>query len=424
MRLAYHLLVALPLAACTAGRNPLTAVAPGVLGFDGGRLARIDSAFQREVDQGRIAGAVVLVMRDGNTVVERAYGWADKEAERRMTTDAIFRIASQTKALTSVAIMMLAEEGRLGLNDPVSRFIPAYASTTVRDSDGRIVAARRRITVRDLLTHTAGVSYGYDSALVASYNAKDLGPTSTRPGWYTADRAEPVCATMERLASLPFAQQPGARFVYGYSTDILGCVVERASGMPLDRFIATRITGPLDMKDTHFFLPESKRGRLTAVYASREDTTAARAPDTPMGQGDYLVGPRQSFSGGAGLLSTARDYARFLEALRRRGELDGARILAPATVRLMTSNQVDTLFSNRGEGFGLGFSIVDRAGANGRIESPGTFGWGGAYGSQYAVDPAEGLVLVMMIQQIPNRSSIASRFPVLVYQALVGARRE
>lgn len=424
MRSAYHLLLAAGLASCAGRGNPLTSVSPAVLGFDSDRLERIDSAFQREVDQGRIAGAVVLVMRDGSTVVERAYGWADREAGRRMTSDAIFRIASQTKALTSVAIMMLAEEGRLSINDPVSRFIPAYASTTVIAADGRTVAARRRITIRDLLTHTAGVSYGYDSALVAPYNAKDLGPTATRPAWYTADRAEPVCTTMERLASLPFTAQPGERFVYGYSTDILGCVVERASGVPLDRFIATRITGPLGMTDTHFFLPESKRGRLAAVYLSREDTTAARAPDTPMGQGDYVVGPRQSFSGGAGLLSTARDYARFLEALRRGGALDGARILAPATVRLMTSNQVDTLFSSRGEGFGLAFSIVGRPGANGRIESVGTWGWGGAYGSQYEVDPVEGLVLVMMIQQIPNRSNIGARFPLLVYQALVETRRD
>jgi CubicO group peptidase (beta-lactamase class C family) len=396
----------------------------GRLGFSVQRLTRLDSALQRAVDRGEIAGAVALVLRDGQTVYERAVGWADREAGRRMTTDAIFRIASQTKALTSVGIMSLVEEGKIALSDPVSRFIPGFEHTTVavRSDTGRvIVPARRRITIRDLLTHTAGISYGTDTLVAPLYVEKGLGPAAGF-GWYTADKNEPICQTMERLASVPFVAQPGQRFVYGYSTDILGCVIERVSGRPLDEFLRTRITMPLGMKDTYFFLPPGQRDRLSAVYASR-DSTIIRAPDGPRGQGNYVEGPRRSFAGGAGLLSTARDYARFLQMLLNRGALDGVRILGPKTVDLMITNQTDTLFSSTGLGFGLGFQVTERAGAGGRIESVGTFGWGGAYGTGYEVDPKERLVLVFMLQQMPNRSDIGAKFSTLVYQALVEPSR-
>ena len=394
------------------------------LGFSVDRLARIDSALDGAVARGEIAGAVVLVLRDGQIAYERAAGWSDRESGRRMTTNAIFRIASQSKALTSVAIMMLAEEGKLGLGDPVSRYIPAYQRTTVamRTDTGRaIVRATRAITVRDLLTHTAGISYGSDSIVAPLYSAQGLG-TAAGYGWYTADKDEQICTTMERLATLPFVAQPGERWVYGYATDVLGCVVERVSRMPLDEFIRTRITAPLRMTDTHFFLPPADRARLTTVYASQGDTTVVRAPDGSRGQGHYVDGPRRSFSGGAGLLSTARDYGRFLQMLLNGGELDGARVLGPKTVALMTSNQVDGLNTVPGMGFGLGFETVDRAGVGGRVESIGTYGWGGAYGSRYLVDPAERMVLVFMVQQLPNRSSLPGRFPMLVYQALVEPR--
>ena len=394
------------------------------LGFSTTRLARLDSMLQRAVDQGEIAGAVALVLRDGQPVYERAVGWSDREASRRMRTDDIFRIASQTKALTSVGVMTLVEEGRLALNDPVSRYIPAYERTTVasRSDTGRVIApARRRITIRDLLTHTAGISYGTDSLVAPLYAARGLGPAAGG-GWYTADKDEPVCTTMERLATLPFAAQPGERFVYGYATDILGCVVERVSGMPLDTFLRARITGPLRMSDTHFFLPPEKQSRLAVVYAST-DSSVARAPLGARGQGHYVEGPRRSFAGGAGLVSTARDYARFLQMLLNGGSLDGVRILAPQTVALMASNQTGTLFSQTGMGFGLGFQTTERPGADGRIESVGTYGWGGAYGSQYEVDPKQRLVLVFMIQQLPNRSNVPQKFPMLVYQALVEPAR-
>jgi CubicO group peptidase (beta-lactamase class C family) len=412
--LAFAAFIAATAALTAQTAKPRTAVSSTAL-LPAERVERIDRALQRYVDENRIGGAVALVLRDGQPVYERAVGWSDKEAGRRMTTDTIVRIASQTKAITSTAILSLVEEGKLTLTDPVSRVIPQFAKTTVA-SGGSIVPAKRAITIRDLLTHTAGISYGTEPAIASQYEAKGLGPAAGL-GWYTADKDEPVCATMERLATLPFVAQPGEQWVYGYNTDILGCVVERASGMSLDAFVKTRITDPLRMTDTQFFLPAAQRNRLAAVYASGDDALIRRAPDGPRGQGNYVDGPRRSFSGGAGLLSTARDYGRFLEMIRRGGELDGVRILAPRTVRLMTTNQVGTLHSATGLGFGLGFETTDRYGANG-MDSEGAFGWGGAYGSVYRVDPEAKLVMVLMIQLLPNTTDIRTVFPTLVYQAL------
>jgi CubicO group peptidase (beta-lactamase class C family) len=387
------------------------------------RLARIDHLFQSFVDDNRIGGAVALVLRDGKPIYEKAFGWADKEAGRRMTTDTIFRIASQTKALTSVGIMSLVEEGKVAINDPVSRYIPGFAKTTVAVSgDGqggepKIVPARRPITIRDLLTHTAGISYGTNPSVAALYQAKGLGPAAGF-GWYTADKDEPICTTMETLATLPFVAQPGTEWVYGYNTDVLGCIAERASGMPLDQFIRARITGPLGMNDTQFYLPAAQRERLAAVYSSGPDGKIVRAPDGARGQGHYVDGPHKSFAGGAGLLSTARDYARFLEMIRRGGEIDGIRILSPRAVDLMTTNQSGTLHSPSGLGYGYGFETTDRYGAAG-MESVGSFGWGGAYGSTYRVDPKTHTVTILMIQMLPNTSGIAERYSATVYQALL-----
>ena len=416
--LALVLLIAVPARADLRAQTPRSGFAPD-------RLARIDRFMQQYVDSGQIGGAVGLVLQDGRVVYRHAVGWLDKEAGRRMTTDALFRIASQTKALTSVVILSLVEEGKVGVGDPVSRYIPAFAHTTVAsrsDTGLAIKPATRSITIRDLLTHTAGISYGTDGPAAPLYAAKGLG-SAAGWGWYTADKDEPICTTMERLATLPFAAQPGEKWVYGYNTDILGCVAERASGMPLDELIRTRITGPLKMNDTYFFVPREQAARLATVYASDSTNHAQRAPDGPRGQGNYVDGPRKSFSGGAGLVSTARDYARFLEMIRNGGELDGVRVLAPHTVDLMTHNQSGTLFDSTGaHGFGFGFETTERYGATG-MASVGTFNWGGAYGSAYYVDPAEHLVIVFMINQLPNHSDIAGKFPTLVYQALVLSRR-
>jgi CubicO group peptidase (beta-lactamase class C family) len=400
----------------------LSAQAPASLqpgAFDPGRAAVIDRGLQRYVDSGRVPGIVALVMQDGKVVYEKAFGWADKEADRRMTTDAIFRIASQTKALTSTAVMQLVEEGLLSLDTRAGAFIPSFAQTTVAvaGEGGAVtnVPARRAITIRDLLTHTAGISYGTGRTISDAYAAKGLGPAAGF-GWYTADKDEPVCDTMQRLGSLPMSAQPGEAWVYGYNTDVLGCIIEKASGSTLDAFLRERVTAPLGMKDTHFFLPSSATARLTSVYSSA-DGKFVRAPNGARGQGNYVEGPRRNFAGGAGLLSTARDYARFLETMRRGGSIDGVRILSPLAVKLMSTNQVGTLHSTNGLGFGLGFQTVDRFGANG-MSSAGTFGWGGAYGSNYRVDPEARLVMVLMIQLIPNATDIQQVFPSLVYQAL------
>ena len=389
----------------------------GTHGFAPDRLGRIDRWLQSYVDSNRIAGAVLLVMRDGAVVYEKAVGWSDREAGRRMTTDAMFRIASQSKALTSVAAMMLLEEGKLSLADPVSRFIPAFARTTVMTPNGP-VPATRQITIRHLLTQTAGISYGTDTTLNPLWSAKGLG-SATGFGFYTADKDEPVCTTMETLATLPFSRQPGEAYVYGWSTDVLGCVVERASGMPLDEFFRTRITQPLGMVDTYFFVPEAKRGRVVTVYASDMENRAVRAPEGQRGQGHYMDGPRKNFSGGAGLVSTARDYSRFLQMLLNGGEYNGARLLSPASVKAMSTDQVDSLYPGRGQGFGFGFSILEMSGADNSLATPGTYGWAGAYSSIYKIDPDKRITIAFMINQIPNRTDIRDKSINMVYQALV-----
>jgi CubicO group peptidase (beta-lactamase class C family) len=414
------LIVALTAALAWAQQAPPPNTPPAARALSVERLKRVDRLLQKYVDDSQIAGAVALVLRDGKPVYERAFGWSDKEAGRKMTTNTIFRIASQTKAITSAAVLALVEEGKIGITEPVSHFIPSFAATTVAvktDTGTSTVPAKRQITIQDLLTHTAGISYGTAPLVASLYEAKGLGPAAGS-GWYTADKTEPICETMERLGGLPFASQPGEAFVYGYNTDILGCVVEKASGMPLDEFIRTRITGPLAMKDTRFFLPAAERERLAAVYGSGSDGKIVRAPEGSKGQGHYVDGPKKSFAGGAGLLSTARDYARFLETMRKGGALDGVRILAPRTVGLMTTNQIGTLHSSDGLGFGFGFETVDRYGAKG-MAGIGAFGWGGAYGTTYEVDRIGGLVKVLMIQLMPNRTDIQQKFSNCVYQALL-----
>ncbi len=417
---ALRLALGAALCASRLAAQGLPAAPPSSSGFDPVRLRRIDSVMQAFVREGRMVGAVTLVARHGRTVQLGAYGQADREAGRPMRPDALFRIASQTKAITSVAVMMLVEDGKLTLWDPVGWYIPSFARTTVaqRSDSGLVrVSAQRPITIRDLLTHTAGISYGGDSLVRGLYAAQGFGPAAGW-GWYFADKVEPICASMDRLGTLPFVAQPGTRFVYGYNTDILGCVVERVSGMPLDRFFAERIFQPLGMTSTYFYVPPAERDRLTAVY-SATDSTVVRADTGAKGQGSYVDGPRTSFSGGAGLVSTAGDYARFLQALLNGGTLDGHRILSPATVALMTSDQIGPVYAQAGLGFGLGFEVLEDPGRVGRYGSVGSYRWGGAYGSNYWVDPGQDLVIVYMIQQPWVPLDLVDRFHALVYQAIV-----
>jgi CubicO group peptidase (beta-lactamase class C family) len=398
------------------------AATPESVGMSSERLQRLRTVMQQYVDQGRIAGVVTYVARSGRVAELDAFGKADVEANTPMKKDTIFRVASQSKAFTSVAAMMLVEEGKLGLADPVSRYIPAFKKTTVAlpppagavaGSPATVVPAKREITIRDLLTHTAGISYGEGPA-AALWKAAGI------QGWYFADRSEPVAAVVERMAALPMDAQPGEKFVYGYNTDVLGVVVEKVSGLTLAEFIQKRIAGPLGLADTQFYLPPAQKDRLAAVYAAR-DGKIERATDPKVGQGHYVEGPRVAYSGGAGLLSTARDYARFLQMLLNGGEIEGVRLLSPKTVELMTVNHVGSLYSDGNVGFGLGFDVIEDLGKAGRYGSVGAFGWGGAYFTNYWVDPHEKLVGVLMTQLLPaGDSDLQQRFRALVYSSIVG----
>lgn len=376
----------------------LPTVAPEAVGMSSERLSSLTHLLEGYVDSDRLPGASVMVVRDGKVVYSEAVGMRDRASSDPMATDDIFRIASQTKALVSVGIMMLQEEGKLLITDPVSRHLPAFARTTVavpRDGGGYdVVPSDRPITIRHLLTHTAGIGYG-------SGPGGDRWEEAGITGWYFAHRDEPIQRTVARMATLPFQAQPGERFVYGYNTDILGAVIEVASGQTLDVFLRERILEPLDMRDTHFYLPSGKRDRLATVYGLGEGLH--RAPDGPgmQTQGQYVDGPRTSFSGGAGLVSTTRDYAHFLQMLLDGGELNGERLLSPVTVDLMTQNHIGDIGLGPGSSFGLGFSIRDDVGAAGQPGSTGEFGWGGAYHSTYWVDPVERLVVVYLTQVIP-----------------------
>lgn len=405
--------------AVAASAQSLRPGSPESVGLSAERLERLSEALRAYVDNGQVAGSVTLVARRGRIAYFEAFGNRDREANAAMRTDAIFRIASQSKAIVSVAAMTLVEEGKLLLTDPVGKYLPEFMATTVAvQQDGGtgydVVKARRPITVRDLLTHTSG--YGYGTGVGA-----DLWEKAGQTGYYFANRDETIRESVRRIASLPAPAQPGTRWVYGYSTDILGALVEVVAGQPLDRVLRERILEPLGMRDTEFYLTPGKENRLTAVYSMNQGRLErAPTPGEAVGQGHYVDGPRKSFSGGAGLLSTATDYARFLEMLRSGGSLDGRRILGRKTVELMTTSHLGTIPYNPGQGFGLGFSVVEDLGARGWPGSTGEFGWGGAYHTTYWVDPREELVVVHLTQLVPSGDvDDQQKVRTLVYQAIV-----
>lgn len=391
---------------------------PESVGISSGRLAHLDRTFQEYVEEGQLPGAVVLIARKGQIPYFKAFGDRDMEKGDPMPKDAIFRIASQTKAIVSVGVMMLQEEGRLLISDPVGRYLPEFMQTTVavaKEEGGyEVVKAERPVTIRDLLTHTAGIGYGYEPA-------KEAWEAAGIQGWYFADREEPVRETIRRMAALPFDAQPGERFVYGYNTDILGVLIELVAGQPLGEFLTKRIFEPLGMEDTHFYLPKEKVNRLATVYSKEEDELElAPAPGHMVGQGHYVEGPRTSFSGGAGLLSTAMDYARFLQMMLNGGTWNGQRILSRKSVELMTTDHLrDIPYGPEGQGFGLGFKVATNLGARSTLGSVGDYGWGGAYHSHFWVDPAEEFVVVYFTQVIPARGlDDHAKLRALVYQAL------
>lgn len=397
-----------------AALSPLAAQGAPDAGVDAVRLARIDSALSALVAARRLPGAVTLVVRDGRVVHHAAYGTRDLATGAPLRRDDIFRIASQTKAITTVAAMMLWEEGRFRLDDPVATYLPEFEKMTVlerfepRDSSYTARPARRRMTVRQLMTHSAGLDYadiGSDEmkAIYAKAGITALG----REGDVLAER-------MRALARLPLRHEPGERWRYSLSIDLLGRLVEVWSGMPLDRFVRERICVPLGMTDSFFALPADRRARLVAMHRDRDGTLVPTHEAEGTLHPDFPARPMTYLAGGAGMSGTIGDYARFLRMVMNGGELDGVRLLGRKTVELMLTDQVPTL----GVPFGLGFGLETAANDHRSVLTQGSFSWGGAFGTVYWADPKERLVALVYTNAYGTEIPLEELFRTLVYQAL------
>lgn len=392
----------------------------GTPGFVDERLDRIDTAIIAEVEAGRIPGAVALVSRKGETIYHKSFGFADIEANTQMQNDSIFRIASMTKAVTTVGVMQLYERGLFQLNDPISKYLPEFANPQVMvevDDDGAVTesrAASREIRIVDLLTHSSGLGYPFiPSPVQKTYVANGIIDGLT-------DQDERLALQMAKLAEMPLLFDPGSQWNYGLSTDVLGYLIEVVSGEPLNEYFRNEIFLPLEMHDTSFYLPVDKHDRLVALYADLDGELVPYTDDafTDLGNINYPIsGAMTYFSGGAGLSSTASDYSRFVEMLLNEGELDGKRLVGRKSVELMRTPRVDMNGDGVAE-FGLGFQVIEDIGANGEIGSSGVYSWGGAFNTSYWIDPQEQMFGVIMTQIRPTESDITSRFKTLVYQAL------
>lgn len=400
----------------------LSPTRPELVGMSAPRLARIAPALRAYVDSGKAAGFVTMVFRRGRLVELDTVGWADRERQVPMRSRTIFRIASMSKAITSVGVMMLVEEGKLLLGDPVSKYLPAFKNERVLVARDSLVPADHEVSVRDLLTHRSGLAYTFIDAdpNVAYYRRAGI-----EDG--IALGAGTIAETVDKIAAQPLAFQPGTRWQYGLNADVLGRLIEVVAGVPLDRFFTERIWRPLGMRDTYFYVPDSALARLAVAY-----TFGAGGRLQPMDSvqriGSLVVGGRGTrgsrtyFSGGAGIYSTAPDYARFLQMLLNGGELDGVRLLSPKTIELMTASATGDLGSplGPGEGFGLGFRVITDLGRSGDYGSVGQYSWSGAYGSEFWVDPKEQLIGVMMLQLNPRPGlDLRHAFETLAYQAIV-----
>lgn len=427
MKLLAWRLCALLIGSCSAVlAQDLRRSAPASQGLDEVRIERLDAALQSYVDEERIAGSVTLIMRDGRIVYSSAKGMRNIEQRLPMTDNTLFRIASQTKAIVSTGIMMLHERGALQISDPLSRYFPEWANAKVavprNNGNGYdLVALTRPITLRDLLTHTSGIGYGGFGGPppVANQAWVDAGIT----GWYFASSREPIGETVRRMAALPQQAQPGTQWIYGYNIDILGAVIEKVSGVDLATFLRNEIFRPLGMNDTQFYVDPDQADRLAVVYQPARGGGLEPAPavGSMAGQGEYVTGPRVAYSGGAGLVSTAADYARFLQMTLNGGMLNGVRLLAPKTVQLMVSDHLNGIPFQPGTGMGLGFSVLMDLGARGTLGSVGEYGWGGAYHSTYWVDPVEKLIVVYLTQTLntPPDLDDFSKLRTGIYQSLI-----
>ena len=396
---------------------------PETVGFSPTRLNRIDENINGWMKDGRLNGCVALIIRNGKIIYHKAFGYDDLEKTRPLQTDNIYRIASQTKAITSVAAMMLYEEGKFLLDDRVSKYIPEFAKQQVldkfneADSSYTTIPSKSEITIRQLLTHTSGVGYpqiGSKEANAIYAKAGLVGGLGVEVGRLLAD-------DVKKIAKLPLMHQPGEKFTYGFNTDILGHLVEIFSGMSLDRFFKTRIFEPLGMNDTYFYLPAAKQNRLVILHEEVEGKLVNAKPVTEQ-NGAFLINyPNTAgtyYSGGGGLSSTALDYAIFLQMMLNGGEYDGKRLLSRNTVRMMTMNQIGDVSFGVNK-FGLGFGITTERGSSIIPTPEGVFDWGGAFATTYWADPKENLIGIIYRQlwgttlgEVPNK------FKVLVYQAL------
>jgi CubicO group peptidase (beta-lactamase class C family) len=403
-------------------------VEPGEVGFDADRLTRLDRHFQRYVDDGLLPGFLVSVARHGKVAHLHTYGMRDVEAGLPLERDTLFRIYSMTKPITSVAAMILHEEGGFELKDPVSKYLPAYGDLRVYRSGSSAnpatSPASETMRIWHLLTHTSGLTYGFHHAHPVDAMYRTAGFEWGSPAGADLD----ACCTA--WAQLPLVFEPGTEWNYGVSTDVLGRVVEVVSGQPLDVFMKERIFDPLGMDDTGFFAPEADHGRLAALYVPTPGTQQILRMDA---MGEQAKTNPVCLSGGGGLVSTAADYHRFTGMLAGCGELDGVRILAPRTVRYMTSNHLpggadleafgrplfaETTFD--GVGFGLGFSVVDDPVKNKVPGSVGEFSWGGAASTVFWVDPLEDMTVTFLTQLLPSSTHpIRSQLKQLVHQSLL-----
>jgi CubicO group peptidase (beta-lactamase class C family) len=412
--------VALVLGATVFGQDFPTAT-PESVGLSGERLGRIATVVEKSIDEKRIAGAVSLVMRHGQVAWFDARGMADREAGKAMPKDAIFRICSMSKPITSVAVMILYEEGKFVLEDPISKYLPEFTNpkVLVKPVSGLpySIPASREIQIRDLLRHTSGLTYNWNADLGQRYSDANVA-SGLLP--YDGTIAESV----QRLAGLPLLFNPGDRFEYSLSVDVLGRLVEVASGMPFDRFLKTRIFDPLGMKDTSFFLPDDKVPRLATAYTYYDGKGLNRFPDTPIVEGPFAYsadypyrGPKTLFSGGAGLCSSTMDYARFCQMMLNGGTLNHVRLLSRKSVDLMSHDQLGSI--DREHGFGLGFGIDGAKAPLPEIGSVGAYRWGGFYYTSFVIDPKEDMIVIMMAQLHPTGGlGLDQEVQVLAYQAL------
>ncbi|HEY6082580.1 MAG TPA: serine hydrolase domain-containing protein [Chitinophagaceae bacterium] len=399
---------------------------PETEGFSSARLKKIDAMLHGYTDnpEHTVAGVAAIVARNGRIVYYTAAGYRDIAHKIPLQKDDIFRIASQTKAVTAVAVMMLYEEGKILLDDPISKYIPEFSHPKVlktfdaADSSYTTVPASREVTIRDLLTHTSGISY----AVIGTKEANAIYGKAGIPVGFEPRHIR-LADKMKILAGLPLMHQPGAAFTYGLSIDILGYMVEIVSGMSLKDFFRQRIFEPLGMKDTYFYIPPAKQSRLAKVYTTNEKGEAVE-DDSKDSSGANTIYPLVKngtyYSGGAGLCSTAYDYAVFLQMLENGGIYNGHRLLSPSTVRLMTTNQIGDLgLWGSPDKFGLSFEVVTENGSARFPWNPGTFSWGGFWGSLYWADPKAGIVAQIWTQHpAAGWTEMSNKFKVMVYSAL------